>query len=58
MQTWQPTPDVYTAVQSGEADVAVGWNARGQYYQDSSDGVVRPVLPRRARSSRSTPSTS
>ncbi|WP_103502985.1 MULTISPECIES: ABC transporter substrate-binding protein [unclassified Streptomyces] len=45
VQTWQPSPDVYTSVQSGEVDVAVGWNARGQFYQDSSGGVVRPVLP-------------
>ncbi|MFC5959538.1 ABC transporter substrate-binding protein [Streptomyces pratens] len=45
VETWQPSPDVYTAVQSGEADVAVGWNARGQFYADSSDGVVQPVLP-------------
>ncbi|MER6088989.1 ABC transporter substrate-binding protein [Streptomyces bluensis] len=46
VETWQPSPDVYTAVQSGEADVAVGWNARGQYYKDSSGGVVQPVLPK------------
>ncbi|MFX4292251.1 ABC transporter substrate-binding protein [Streptomyces bohaiensis] len=45
VQTWQPSPDVYTSVQSGEVDVAVGWNARGQFYQDSSDGTVVPVLP-------------
>ncbi|MFJ6292521.1 ABC transporter substrate-binding protein [Streptomyces griseoviridis] len=45
VETWQPSPDVYTAVQSGEADVAVGWNARGQFYKDASDGVVQPVLP-------------
>ncbi|MGW7750561.1 ABC transporter substrate-binding protein [Streptomyces violaceusniger] len=46
VETWQPSPDVYTAVQSGEAQVAVGWNARGQYYKDSSGGVVQPVLPK------------
>ncbi|AXG81425.1 ABC transporter substrate-binding protein [Streptomyces paludis] len=46
VETWQPTPDVYTAIQSGDADVAVGWNARGQYYKDSSKGVVQPVLPK------------
>nr|WSZ94525.1 ABC transporter substrate-binding protein [Streptomyces sp. NBC_00857] len=46
VQTWQPSPDVYTAIQSGDADVAVGWNARGQYYKNTSDGVVRPVLPK------------
>ncbi|MFE2492836.1 ABC transporter substrate-binding protein [Streptomyces scopuliridis] len=46
VQTWQPSPDVYTAIQSGDADVAVGWNARGQYYKDSSGGVVQPVLPK------------
>ncbi|MGI5441104.1 ABC transporter substrate-binding protein [Streptomyces shenzhenensis] len=45
VETWQPSPDVYTAVQSGEADIAVGWNARGQFYKDSSGGVVQPVLP-------------
>ncbi|GAA2358767.1 ABC transporter substrate-binding protein [Streptomyces sp. XM4011] len=45
VETWQPAPDVYTAVQSGEADIAVGWNARGQFYQDTSGGVVAPVLP-------------
>ncbi|MEW1723491.1 ABC transporter substrate-binding protein [Streptomyces sp. NPDC093109] len=46
VQTWQPSPDVYTAIQSGDVDVAVGWNARGQYYKDSSKGVVQPVLPK------------
>ncbi|MFI6696354.1 ABC transporter substrate-binding protein [Streptomyces sp. NPDC050433] len=46
VQTWQPSPDVYTAIQSGDADIAVGWNARGQYYKDSSGGVVQPVLPK------------
>ncbi|WP_030726842.1 ABC transporter substrate-binding protein [Streptomyces sp. NRRL F-2890] len=45
VETWQPAPDVYTAVQSGEAGIAVGWNARGQYYKDTSGGVVEPVLP-------------
>ncbi|MER7999852.1 ABC transporter substrate-binding protein [Streptomyces sp. NPDC095613] len=46
VQTWQPSPDVYTAIQSGDADIAVGWNARGQYYKNTSDGVVQPVLPK------------
>lgn len=46
VETWQPSPDVYTSIQSGESDVAVGWNARGQFYKDASDGVVQPVLPK------------
>ncbi|MEV7872428.1 ABC transporter substrate-binding protein [Streptomyces sp. NPDC088124] len=46
VQTWQPSPDVYTAIQSGDADIAVGWNARGQYYKDASKGAVQPVLPK------------
>ncbi|MQA79151.1 MAG: extracellular solute-binding protein [Streptosporangiales bacterium] len=45
VQTWDPQPDPYSLVTSGSATVAVGWNARGQLYADTSKGKLGVALP-------------
>jgi putative spermidine/putrescine transport system substrate-binding protein len=45
VQTWDPQPDIYTAVASGAAAIGVGWNARGQLFHDTTGGDVQAVLP-------------
>jgi putative spermidine/putrescine transport system substrate-binding protein len=45
VQTWDPQPDVYTAVRSGSSPISVAWNARGQYTHDISQGDVDVVIP-------------
>ena len=45
VQTYDPQPDSYTLVTSGQAALAVGWNARAQLYADQSDGKLGVVLP-------------
>ncbi len=45
VQTWNPQPDPYTMVQSGDASYAVGWNARAQLFADGSNGAMKAVLP-------------
>lgn len=43
--TWEPNPDQYTVVTSGDAAIAVGWNARSQLYADQSGGKMAVALP-------------
>lgn len=43
--TFEPQPDAYTMVISGEASIGIGWNARGQTFADESDGKLEVVLP-------------
>lgn len=45
VQTWDPQPDVYTAVRSGSSPVSVAWNARAQYTHDISNGEIDVVIP-------------
>lgn len=45
VQTWAPQPDQYTLVQSGNAKLAVAWNARSQVYADESDGKLKVAIP-------------
>jgi putative spermidine/putrescine transport system substrate-binding protein len=45
VQTWNPQPDPYTMVQSGDANFGVGWNARAQLFADGSNGAMKAVLP-------------
>lgn len=45
VQTWNPQPDPYTMVQSGQAAYGVGWNARAQLYASESNGAMGAVLP-------------
>lgn len=45
VQTYDPQPDQYTLVTSGQAALAVGWNARAQIYSDQSEGKMGVALP-------------
>lgn len=45
VMTFDPQPDQYTIVTAGDADIAVGWNARAQIYADQSEGRMGVVLP-------------
>lgn len=45
VQTWDPQPDPYSLVTSGSASVAIGWNARGQVYHDTSKGRLGVSIP-------------
>ncbi|QZN97524.1 ABC transporter substrate-binding protein [Symbiopectobacterium purcellii] len=44
--TWDPAPDCYAVVQSGEVDLAICWNGRAQYLHDKQDGKIGIALPR------------
>lgn len=46
VQTWEPQPDIYTAVRSGQSAIGIGWNGRGQYTHDISQGEVAVVIPK------------
>ncbi|NKC34144.1 ABC transporter substrate-binding protein [Falsiroseomonas selenitidurans] len=43
--SWDPKPDAYTFVTNGTAQLAVGWNARGQLYSRQSGGKLAAALP-------------
>jgi len=45
VQTWEPKPDAYTLVGNGTAALAVGYNARGQYYHDQTGGRLQTAAP-------------
>jgi putative spermidine/putrescine transport system substrate-binding protein len=45
VETWNPQPDPYTMVQSGQAAYGVGWNARAQLFAAESNGSMGAVLP-------------
>ena len=45
VQTYEPQPDVYTAIRSGVVDIGIGWNARGQSNQDQANGEFNAVVP-------------
>lgn len=46
VQTWDPRPEVYAPVVSGQAALGVGWNARAQLNRDVSGGKLVGVLPK------------
>lgn len=46
VQTWNPQPDVYTAIASGADAIGVGWNARGRLFHQSSKGALATVQPK------------
>ena len=46
VQTWDPRPEVYAPIVSGQAAIGVGWNARAQLNMDISGGKLQPVLPK------------
>jgi putative spermidine/putrescine transport system substrate-binding protein len=43
--TWDPKPDVYQAIISGQANLGVAWNARAQLNSDLSGGKLKATLP-------------
>jgi putative spermidine/putrescine transport system substrate-binding protein len=43
--TWEPKPEVYAPVISGDAVIGVGWNARAQVNSDTSAGKLKAVIP-------------
>lgn len=45
VQTWDPRPEVYAPIVSGQAALGVGWNARAQLNKDLSGGKLQGVLP-------------
>lgn len=45
VQTWEPKPEVYVTIISGQADIGVGWNARAQVNIDTSNGKLGATLP-------------
>lgn len=45
VQTWEPKPEVYVTIISGQATVGAGWNARAQVNTDTSGGKLKAVLP-------------
>ncbi|WGW11531.1 extracellular solute-binding protein [Saxibacter everestensis] len=45
VNTWDPQPDVYQTVTSGQASYAIGWNARSQIFSDESNGALGVVQP-------------
>jgi putative spermidine/putrescine transport system substrate-binding protein len=45
VQTWEPKPEVYVTIVSGQATVGAGWNARAQVNIDTSNGKLGAVLP-------------
>ncbi|TKT74574.1 ABC transporter substrate-binding protein [Aquamicrobium sp. LC103] len=45
VQTWDPKPDVYQPIASGQAAIGIGWNARAQVYSQESDGKQGVALP-------------
>lgn len=45
VQTWEPTPNPYEPIITGQADIGIGWNARGQIYSDQSNGSMEVVIP-------------
>jgi putative spermidine/putrescine transport system substrate-binding protein len=45
IQTWTPQPEVYPVIISGQVAAGLGWNARSQYYANTSNGKLKAVLP-------------
>ena len=45
VQTWEPTPDPYQPIMNAQADIGIGWNARGQIFSDQSNGSMGVVIP-------------
>jgi len=45
VQTWEPKPEVYPVIISGQAVIGAGWNARAQVNADTSGGKLKTALP-------------
>lgn len=45
VQTWEPKPEVYAPIVTGQAAIGVGWNARAQVNSDTSGGKLKATIP-------------
>jgi putative spermidine/putrescine transport system substrate-binding protein len=45
VSTWEPAPDCYAVVQSGEVDLSICWNGRAQYLHDTQGGIIGIAAP-------------
>lgn len=45
VQTWEPKPEVYPVIISGQAIIGAGWNARAQVNAETSGGKLKATLP-------------
>jgi putative spermidine/putrescine transport system substrate-binding protein len=43
--TWEPQPEVYPIIISGQAQAGLGWNARSQLNSKLSNGKLKAVIP-------------
>jgi putative spermidine/putrescine transport system substrate-binding protein len=43
--TWEPQPEVYPVIISGQAQVGLGWNARSQVNAKLSNGKLKAIIP-------------
>lgn len=43
--TWEPKPEIYPIIVSGQAIIGVGWNARAQINADISNGRLAATVP-------------
>jgi len=46
VSTWEPAPDCYAVIQSGEVDLSICWNGRAQYLHDTQGGKIAVAAPR------------
>ncbi|KVK49695.1 spermidine/putrescine ABC transporter substrate-binding protein [Agrobacterium deltaense] len=46
VSTFEPAPDCYAVVQSGEVDLSICWNGRAQYLHDTQGGKIGIALPK------------
>ncbi|MFG1374700.1 ABC transporter substrate-binding protein [Xanthobacter oligotrophicus] len=45
VQTWDPKPEVYAPIVTGQAALGAGWNARAQVNSDLSGGKLKATIP-------------
>ncbi len=45
IQTWAPQPEVYPVIIAGQVGAGLGWNARAQFYSNTSNGKLKAVIP-------------
>lgn len=45
VQTWEPKPEVYAPIITGQASIGAGWNARAQVNSEASGGKLKATIP-------------
>lgn len=45
IQTWEPKPEVYAPIVTGQASLGAGWNARAQVNSEASGGKLKAAIP-------------